>query len=72
MGKSGYGTKALQTTRKRGKLKDENRSSNCNFFGWLFYLYNSTEEPFSKFSRYILLMAVAIIAMTYLRSAKNK
>ncbi|MBM7609896.1 hypothetical protein JOD29_003172 [Lysinibacillus composti] len=36
------------------------------------YLYNSAEEPFSKFSRYILLMSVAIIAMKYLRSAKNK
>ncbi|MDM5331960.1 hypothetical protein QUF56_01755 [Ureibacillus composti] len=42
------------------------------FLAAFLYLYNSTEEPFSKFSRYILLMAVAIIAMTYLRSAKNK
>ncbi|MFJ8236539.1 hypothetical protein ACIQ34_12405 [Ureibacillus sp. NPDC094379] len=36
------------------------------------YLYNSDKEPFTKFSRYILLMAIAIIAMKYLRPAKNK
>lgn len=38
----------------------------------LLFTYHSFEEPFIKFIRYIFLMAIAVIGITYIKKSSMK